>query len=663
MSLSKLSNSILTKRQTSSILLQWVNQQQNYYNNSKYFQSSISKNINNNICNIQKSSYCTSTVTTSTINSTTINNIFKQDDNLKTNNNTENDDVENTNPIEYRDPLKHNMVNIKSKSYKEIYDDFKWDIPKHFNIGGEICDKHVENGNDLYNESNKLANALKELGIKKGDRVGVLLSQGFETAVSHCAILKYGGITIPLFTLFGPEALEYRLSNAEASCVLTDSDNLPKLKKILPLLPNLKKIIVFNQDKDEQTTTSTKKKGSRKSSLNFFEDEYLNISCIEYWNEIKSKYSSEFKTVNTKSDDPALIIFTSGTTGNPKGCLHAHRVLIGHLPGVQLPQNLFPQQDRKLLFYTPADWAWIGGLIDVLFPSLFYGVPVLAHRAQKFDPIKIASLMERHSVTTCFLPPTSIKMMRQSKLPTNHKIASIGSGGESLGDQLLEWGKETFGTTINEFYGQTEANLIVGNCSAIMDVKPGSMGRPIPGHKVDIIDENGNTLPTGSIGNIALKKPDPVIFLRYWKNEKATKKKYINDWLVTGDLGKKDSDGYIWYSSRDDDLINSSGYRIGPGEIEHCLLRHKAVALSGVIGVPDEIRGEIVKAYIVLKPGVEPTEELKLEIQNFVKTQLAAHEYPRLIEFIESLPMTTTGKIMRKDLREKHQKDHGTKTK
>nr|AOE43156.1 putative acetyl-CoA synthetase [Acytostelium leptosomum] len=246
--------------------------------------------------------------------------------------------------------------------------------------------------------------------------------------------------------------------------------------------------------------------------------------------------------------------------------------------------------------------------------------------------------------------------MRQSKdVPTNHHMVSIGSGGESLGDKLLEWGKKVFNVTINEFYGQTEANLLVGNCSVVMPVKNGSMGKPIPGHIVEILDDAGNKVPQGTIGNIALKTPDPVVFLRYWNNEKATQKKYIGQWLLTGDLGKVDNDGYMWYVGRDDDIINSSGYRIGPSEIEHCLLRHDSVAMCGVVGVPDEIRGEIVKAYIVLKENVQVSEALRVEIQDHVKTNLAAYEYPRQIEFISSLPMTTTGKIIRKELRRMHQ--------
>nr|AOE43155.1 putative acetyl-CoA synthetase [Rostrostelium ellipticum] len=563
-----------------------------------------------------------------------------------------------------------NCNRAQGTDYKQIANSFKWTIPEHFNIGSEICDKHLLHSRDrnavvyedeegriesitfgqLHSESNQLANALTSFGIARGDRVGVLLSQGIETALSHTTNFRIGAISIPLFTLFGPEALVYRLSNAEVSAVFTDYDNLPKLLQIKPSLPHLKKIIVYSRNKSATLS----------DPLLYQLSQYKDLVVV--WENVRNNFTNKFTPVKTSAEDPALIIFTSGTTGNPKGCLHAHRVLIGHLPGVQLPQNFFPQEGKELCFYTPADWAWIGGLIDVLLPSLYYGVTVLAHRATKFSAERIANMMVRHRVTSCFLPPTALKMMRQATMPAmNQHILSVGSGGESLGDQLLAWGVKTFGTPINEFYGQTEANLLVGNCSKIMPVKNGSMGKAIPGHRVHIVDERGNELPVGQVGNIALRTPDPVVFLRYWNNDAATKSKYIGQWLVTGDLGRVDEDGYFWYVGRDDDIINSSGYRIGPCEIENCLLNHPAVAMAGVVGVPDELRGEVVKAYVVLRKEVQPSEKLRAEIQEFVKRNLAAHEYPRLLEFIDQLPMTTTGKIIRKDLREMHAKQQSSK--
>ena len=356
--------------------------------------------------------------------------------------------------------------------------------------------------------------------------------------------------------------------------------------------------------------------------------------------------------IDSAADDPALIIYTSGTTGQPKGALHAHRTLLGHLPGVEFPQEFFPQPGD--LFWTPADWAWIGGLIDVLLPSWHHGVPVLSHRMRKFDPGHAFHLIAKHGVRNAFLPPTALKMMRQVENPKtrwDYAMRSIGAGGETLGAELLDWGRDTFGLTINEFYGQTECNLVIGNCASILPVRPGAMGRAIPGHDVQIVDGEGNILPTGSVGTVGIRRGDPVMFLEYWKNPEAAAAKFAGDFLLTGDQARQDEEGYFWFVGRDDDVITSSGYRIGPAEIEDCLLKHPAVAMAAVIGVPDPLRTEAVKAFLVAKPGIVPDPQLVADIQDFVKTRLAAHEYPRHVAFVDSLPMTATGKIMRRELR------------
>jgi acetyl-CoA synthetase len=362
--------------------------------------------------------------------------------------------------------------------------------------------------------------------------------------------------------------------------------------------------------------------------------------------------SDRFQTAPTGPDDPALIIYTSGTTGPPKGALHAHRVLLGHLPGVVWPHEFFPQPGD--LFWTPADWAWIGGLIDVLLPAWHHGVAVLAHRMRKFDPEEAYRLMARHGVRNVFMPPTALKLMREAGGAARGRgcrLRTLASGGETLGEGLLDWGRATFRLTINEFYGQTECNLVVGNCAGVLPVRPGSMGRPIPGHIVEVVGDDGAVLPAGEIGNIGIRRPDPVMFLEYWGNPAATDAKFAGDLLLTGDLARKDDDGYVWFVGRADDVITSAGYRIGPGEVEECLMRHPKVALAAVVGVPDPIRTEIVKAFVVLKGGEVAPDSLAREIQDFVKARLAAHEYPRAIEFVDSLPMTATGKIKRGELK------------
>jgi acetyl-CoA synthetase len=327
-------------------------------------------------------------------------------------------------------------------------------------------------------------------------------------------------------------------------------------------------------------------------------------------------------------------------------------VLLGHLPGVELANDFFPQPGDRM--WTPADWAWIGGLLDVLLPSLFHGVPVVAFRFPKFDPEKAVALLARHQVRNTFMPPTALKMMRQMPVARAAvgTLRTIASGGERLGDELHEWGKQTFGVTINEFYGQTEANLLVGNSAALMPTRPGSMGRAIPGHRVEVLDEEGRIVPAGQLGTIAVEAPDPVMFLGYWRNPEATRQKFRGPWCLTGDLARRDDQGYLWFDGRDDDVINTSGYRVGPAEIEDCLMRHPSVAMVAVVGVPDALRGQVVKAFIVPRPDATPGSDLASDIQAFVRTRLSAHEYPRLIEFRGTLPMTVTGKIRRRDLRE-----------
>lgn len=530
------------------------------------------------------------------------------------------------------------------KSYEDVRESLNWSIPESFNIGVDVCDKWADSGRlalihkthdgkienysflDLKRLSNKLANVLKTLGLERGERAGILLPQAPETAVTHIAAYKMGAIAIPLFSLFGEEALEYRLSDSGARVVVTDSAGAAKLAGIRNRLPELRHVLCIDGLPDAPDL------------LDFH-------SLLE-------PASSDFNPVETLAEDPALIIYTSGTTGPPKGALHAHRVLLGHLPGVEFPHEFFPQPDD--LFWTPADWAWIGGLLDVLLPAWHHGVPVLAHRFAKFEPEAAFALMAEFKVRNAFMPPTALKMMRRVEKPQerwNLNLRSIGSGGESLGEELLDWGREAFGITINEFYGQTECNLVIGNCAGLMPVKPGAMGRAVPGHEVAIVDDAGTPLPPGEEGNIGIQRPDPVMFLRYWNNPSATEAKFAGDWLLTGDRGKLDEDDYFHFVGRDDDVITSGGYRIGPGEIEDCLIKHPAISMAAVIGVPDPLRTERVKAFVVLKPEFHGSEDLTKEIQAFVKVRLAAHEYPREVAFVEDLPMTTTGKIIRKALR------------
>lgn len=562
-----------------------------------------------------------------------------------------------TQRVSMRFPPVHLGTNMltPSPSYAALYDGFRWRVPGRYNIALDIVDRHAaatpdrlallhlhEDGREerltfgqVKNLSDRLAAGLAAKGIERGDRVGILLPQAPETAIAHAAIYKLGAIALPLFTLFGPDALLYRLNDSGAKALITDAANLAKVMDLRRDLPELKTVIVTGVTGSQAPAGTT------------------GLADL-------LAGGGSFTHVDTSADDPALIIYTSGTTGNPKGALHAHRTLLGHLPGVELPHEFFPRPGD--LFWTPADWAWIGGLIDVLLPAWHHGVPVLSHRMRKFDPEQAFALMARHEVRNAFLPPTALKLMRQVDRPrSRHAFAlrSVGSGGETLGAEVLDWGRDTFGLSINEFYGQTECNLVVGNCASLMEVRPGSMGRAVPGHTVAIVNDAGEVLPDGSPGHIAVRRPDPVMFLQYWNRPRETAEKFVGDWLLTGDIGRRDAEGYFWYVGRNDDVITSGGYRIGPAEIEDCLLKHKSVSLAAVIGRPDPLRTEIVKAFIVLAPGVQGSDALAAEIQHHVKTQLAAHEYPREVEFVTELPMTTTGKIMRRVLREREAQKRG----
>lgn len=528
-------------------------------------------------------------------------------------------------------------------SYETIYNSFQWNVPARYNMAVDVCDRHVdgrpstaliyvdEQGQeqrytfgDIKRLSSQLAHVLAGQGVVKGDRVGILLPQCPEAAIAHVGCYRLGAVALPLFTLFGEEALAYRLEDSGAKILVTDQANLPKIEAIRDRLPALKRVIVSDGGGGD----------------------------LAFWPALQQG-SDHFPPLDTAADDPALLIYTSGTTGPPKGALHGHRVLLGHIPSMEWYHEFYPQPGD--LFWTPADWAWIGGLMDLLMPAWFHRVPVLAFRARKFDPEQAFAMIAKYQVRNMFLPPTALKMMRQVPNPRaryDYHIRSIFTGGETMGEELLAWGRETLGMTINEGYGQTEYNLAIGNCAQVLPVRPGSMGRAIPGHTVEIIDDAGHLLPPGEVGHIAFKMPHPVAMLEYWNRPEATRDKYSGPWMISGDQGYKDDDGYFWFLGRVDDVIISAGYRIGPGEVEDCLIRHPAVGMAAVIGVPDPVRNEVVKAFIVLKPDYDPSPELSVDIQAFVKTRLAAHEYPRQIAFIDELPLTATGKVQRKVLRE-----------
>ena len=542
---------------------------------------------------------------------------------------------------------------MSTNRYDELYNSWRWDVPGRYNIATACCGRWAadrsrfalywedESGAaarysfwDIQQEANRLSNALAGLGVRRGDRVALILPQRPETAIAYIALFQMGAIALPLSHLFGPDALEYRMEHAGASVAIVEPTTIASLWAVKGKLSQLKHVIGVG--------------GARESG-------------VQVWEELLARASRNFTPLDTPANDPALIIYTSGTTGPPKGALKSHRIMLGNVPGFVYSHDFFPRPGD--MFWSPADWAWTGGLMDALLPAWMFGMPILGFRG-RFDAERAYTLIEKYGVRNSFIFPTALKLMMKAVPEPRGKyqmnLRSIMSAGESVGVTVIEWAREQLGVTINEMFGQTEINYVVGNCQEAWPVKPGSIGRPYPGHRVAVLDDKGVEVPRGELGEIAVHRTfngmqDPVHFLEYWKNPEATKEKYIGDWGCTGDQGRMDEDGYMWYQGRSDDVIKSSGYRIGPAEIESCLVKHPAVANAAVIGKADQARGQIVKAFIVLQPGQSGSQALIDDIQQHVRGRLAPYEYPKEIEFLDVLPMTTTGKVQRKELRKREE--------
>jgi len=539
------------------------------------------------------------------------------------------------------------MTNLlkPGSTYEEVYNNFKWNIPKRYNIADDVCDRwaddtdrvalvyedatkevHTYTFAQVRKYANQLANTLCSYGLRRGDRVTLLLAQDPECAFAHVACWKAGMVSGPTSVLFAGDAIIYRLNDSGAKVLITDAANYPKVAEIRADCPSLERVLVIDGEPD---------------------------GAENFWKAIEGAEES-FANVDTDAEEVAWISYTSGTTGMPKGSVQPHRMMLGHMPSLEFIYDFFPQENDAL--WSPADWAWMAGLMDVLMPGWFHGCKVVATAMKGFDAEDAYRIMAEHDVTLALLTPTMLKLMRQVPAPLERhelKLRAVLSGGESVGTGLLEWAEKELRLSINEGFGQTECNVIVGNNGKVFPIKPGSLGKPTPGSVVAIVDDAGKEVQPGTEGHIACKRPHPVMLLEYLNKPDATREKFIDDWLITGDLGHMDEDGYFWFHGRGDDVITSSGYRIGPGEIEDALIKHDAVQMVAVIGVPDPVRTEIIKAFIIPVASVKADEGLAEELRDFVRTRLARHEVPKLIEFVDSLPMTTTGKIMRRELRER----------
>jgi len=571
---------------------------------------------------------------------------------------------------------------VAEKVYGQLYAEFRWKVPGDFNIADVCCTRWArdtpdavaihwehENGEradftfaDLHHNANRLANALRRLGVKRGDRVAIVMPQRFETAVSHIALYRLGAIAMPLSMLFGPDALEYRLNDSASRIALVDESGIANLLAARAACPALEQVVAVGAAQGQGDLD---------------------------WTDALRRENDRFAPVPTTGDDAAVLIYTSGTTGPPKGALIPHRALIGNLPGFVASHNWFPEvrplplgkgergkggvssrprpslgEPEHAVFWSPADWAWTGGLMDALLPSLYFGRPIVGYQG-RFAAETAFALMQRHRVTHTFLFPTALKAMMKA-VPNPREVyalhlRAIMSAGEAVGDAVFAYCRDKLGVVVNEMFGQTEMNYIVGNSSQRWPARPGSMGRPYPGHRVAVLDLDGNECPRGTPGDVAVHRrdvhgdPDPIFFLGYWNNDAATAAKFTGDpsnsWCRTGDMAVMDADGYLWYHGRGDDVFKAAGYRIGPSEIENCLVKHPAVANAAVVPKPDAERGAVVKAYVVLAQGFAGDDALVTQLQQHVRGKLAPYEYPKEIEFIAALPMTTTGKVQRRVLR------------
>ena len=524
---------------------------------------------------------------------------------------------------------------------------FAWDIPERLNIADVCCDRwartspekvavihRFEDGRrevwtyaQLKAASDSLAAVLAMGGVVRGDRVAILMAQNPRVLVAHFAAMKLGAVSLPLFTLFGDDALRYRLLDSGAKAVIVDGAVEEKLRAITNDLPDLSLIL-----STRPSTRMSTRAGKGEMTLD----------------DAMAQAPRGFRAAATGAEDPAVMIYTSGTTGEPKGVLHAHRFLYGHLPCMELSQGGFPTPGD--IGWTPADWAWIGGLMDMALPCLFYGVPLISCRLAKFDPDAALALIVENGVSNSFLPPTALRLMRQVTVPNGLRLRAVGSGGEALGADLLEWGRGHLGCAINEFYGQTEANLVVAACDGVMDRVPGAMGLPVPGHDVAILGPGDAPVGAGEVGEVCIRAPDPVMMLRYWNKPEETAKKVVNGWLRTGDLATLRGDGQMVFHGRDDDVITSAGYRVGPVEIEQALTSHPDVVVAAVVGEPDPIRTQIIVAHVVLRDGADWS-GLEETLKARVRKKVSAHVVPRKIIRANSLPTTATGKILRRALR------------
>lgn len=536
-------------------------------------------------------------------------------------------------------------------TYEAAREGFRWDFPTDYNVAEDCVRKHEERDRtalyqaypdgrretysfaDLDHESDRLANALEARGIEAGDRVAVCLPQIPETLCFHLACWKLAAISIPLAVTLGEQAIEKRIENSEAKLIVTDDTTVETVTAGCESCSSVETVVLVGEEDDLSTT----------------------LPIINYEMFI-SGYSPGFEIAETTPKTPSSILYTSGTTGPPKGVLQHHEYWPGHCPGVYMSYE--NDVDETAVGWTAASWSSVGSLGNVIFGMWHYGGSVVGYPMESFDPQKAFELMAEFGVTHTWLSPTMLRKMTSVDDIDAYdlSLSVITAGSEKVTSDLFDWvNTHLEDTYLNETYGQTEASAIVMDCQSWFEQRPGSTGKAVPGHDVAIIDpETGEEKPRGEIGRIAIRdEDDPTLLSEYWRMPERTAEKKVGDWVLTGDLGRQDENDYIWFLSRSDDVIISSGHNISPEEIEGNIAKHEAVAEVGVIGVDDETRGQIIKAFVELHPGVDPTDSLKAELKEWVRDRLAEYKAPHSVEFLSSVPISDRGKTQRRVLRQR----------
>ena len=505
-------------------------------------------------------------------------------------------------------------------TYQELCVSHRWEVPERYNIAADVCDKHPReklammwesfdgssrelSWGELQDLSNQAAHTLAAHGIGPGDRVAVVLPPAPETAAIFFGVWKLGAILLSMSVLYGDDGIAHRLEDSGAKLLVTDPANAPR-----------------------------------------FVDPFV----IE--GDTLAGASTEQVCADTSADDPAQLYYTSGTTGLAKGVVHAHRYVLAHEEFAYCHEV----EDGER-FHGMGEWAWAAGIAPLLGPWRLGAVQCVYRREAGFDPHKQLDFLSRHQVTNVFTTPTAMRSMMtiadaSARYP--QRFRRVCSAGEPLNPEAIRWFREQYGVTVLDYYGLTESYPLVANYP-FMEVREGSMGKPMPGWHVAILDEDGRPVAQGERGEICLRaRSNPQYPLGYWNNPEDSERVFGGEWFHTRDAASQDEDGYIWYEGRADDVIIAAGYRIGPFEVESVCLEHPAVQEAAVVAAPDDLRGNVVKAFVVAAAGYDATEELADEIKAFVRGKLSAYAYPRRIEFVDELPKTLTGKIRRIELRQ-----------